>query len=80
MLDVKVTDPIFLIEPFVDAVLTGTYAGDLIVGGLFTTAAGIFALKIAGFNGSTWFDMNNIPAGNTVYDLLEFDGLQLTGS
>lgn len=52
----------------------GIYDGDLIVGGVFTTAAGLSALKIAGWNGSSWFDMNNIPAGNTVYDLLEFNG------
>ncbi|MBD3257379.1 T9SS type A sorting domain-containing protein [candidate division GN15 bacterium] len=57
-----------------DVFSLGIYDGDLIVGGVFTTAAGLSALKIAGWNGSSWFDMNNIPAGNTVYDLLEFNG------
>jgi len=52
----------------------GNYDGDLIVGGYFLHAADLFAIKVAGWNGSEWYALNSIANGNPVLDFLEFDG------
>jgi len=57
----------------------GHYNGDLVVGGSFIMADGFFAIKIAGWNGISWYAMNNFPNGNPIYWLHAHDGLLYAG-
>ncbi len=57
----------------------GNYNGDLVVGGYFTTADSISSLKVAGFDGSSWYSMSGFPLGNPIYWLHEHDGRLYAG-
>ncbi len=51
----------------------GNYNGDLIVGGYFLHAGSVFAIKVAGWNGSEWYALPSIAAGNPVLDFAVFE-------
>jgi len=57
----------------------GNYNGDLIIGGYFTTADGFPAIKIAGWDGASWFPMNFFPNGNPIYWIHEHNSLLYAG-